>query len=281
LHLTSEVRVHARRQIAVALLSVVVLGCGDTAEPVAVDRTLAIINGTPTGPSYGAVGALFLDYNKDGVIDADDQWCTGTLIAPTLFLTAAHCVYPDADQPLGSQFYVSFAPDLLAKKVKIIAATRYEWDPQFGSSQANLHDLAIVTLPSGAAKGITPARLPAAGALEQLARRGTRFVNVGYGAYEAGNGGTSYGYDGFRRLSISTFMSLQPTWLNLQTNVNATGLGGDCFGDSGGPKFREGDATTIYATVTTGDAVCRATSVSWRLDTPEARGFLGRFVPLP
>jgi hypothetical protein len=269
------------RRSIIALFALLILGCSDATEPVTVDRTLTIINGTPTGTSYGAVGALLLDYNKDGVIDADDQWCTGTLIAPTLFLTAAHCVYPDADQPLGSQFYVSFAPDLLGKKVKIVAATGYEWDPQFGGSLANLHDLAIVTLPAGAAKGITPVRLPAAGALEQLARRGTRFVNVGYGAYEVGKGGSSYSYDGFRRMSLSTFMSLLPTWLNLQTNVNATGLGGDCFGDSGGPKFLEGDATTIYATVSTGDAICRATSVNWRLDTPEARGFLGRFVPLP
>jgi secreted trypsin-like serine protease len=272
--------VRAPTRMVVALVSVLVLGCGDVTEPVAVDHTLAILNGTPTGTAYAAVGALLLDYNRDGVIDADDQWCSGTLIAPTLFLTAAHCVVPASDQPLGSQFYVSFSPNLSANAT-MIAAERYEWDPLFGNSQANRHDLAIVTLPPGAATGITPASLPEAGALETLAQRGTRFVNVGYGATMVGKGGSSFTYDGLRRMSLSTFMSLQPTWLSLLINTSATKLGGDCYGDSGGPKFVEGDATTIYATVSTGDAVCRATSVSWRLDTPEARGFLGQFVPLP
>jgi len=268
-------------RVVVALLSACAIGCVDATEPVEVDSTLGILGGTPTGMSYGAVGALLLDYNKDGVIDADDEWCSGTLIAPTLFLTAAHCVAPDPDQPLGSQFYVSFAPDLSASTATMIAAVRYDWDPRYGASQANLHDLAIVTLPAGAAQGITPARLPRAGALEPLARRGVSFVNVGYGASAVGKGGSFFTYDGVRRMSLSPFMSLQPTWLSLSMNTKATGLGGDCYGDSGGPKFRDGDATTIYATVSTGDAVCRATSQSWRLDTPEARGFLGTFVALP
>ena len=271
----------ALHRVVVALLSTLVLGCVDATEPVEVDSTLGILNGVPTGTSYGAVGALLLDYNKDGVIDADDEWCSGTLIAPTFFLTAAHCVAPGPDQPLGSQFYVSFAPDLSASTATMIAAVRYDWDPQFGNSQANLHDLAIVTLPAAATQGITPAQLPAANALEPLAQRGMRFVNVGYGASAVGKGGSFFTYDGIRRASLSTFMSLQPNWLSLLMNAKVTGLGGDCFGDSGGPKFLEGDATTIYATVSSGDAICRATSISWRLDTPAARGFLGTFVALP
>jgi secreted trypsin-like serine protease len=276
-----EVRVRVLTTVAVVLLSSVLLACGDPTEPVVVDRALSIVNGTPTGTSYGAVGALLLDYNDDGVLDADDQWCTGTLIAPTLFLTAAHCVYPAPDQPLGSQFYVSFASDLSSNQARMIAAVRYDWDPQYGNSQADLHDLAVITLPSGDTRGIVPATLPAAGALEPLATRGTRFVNVGYGATTERKGKAAFTYDGIRRMSLAPFMSLQPTWLVLKINTKVTDLGGDCYGDSGGPKFLEGDATTIYATVTTGDANCRATSVSWRLDTPEARGFLGTFVPLP
>jgi hypothetical protein len=267
--------------LAVVLLSSVLLGCGDAAEPAPVDRTLSITNGTPTGPAYGAVGALLFDYNDDGVLDEDDQWCTGTLIAPTVFLTAAHCVYPDPDHPLGSQFHVSFAPDLAAGNLQTIAAVRYEWDPKYGNSQAKLHDLAIVTLPAAATAGIPPAVLPPAGALERRRARGTLFVNVGYGASTRSRGRPEFEYGGLRRMSRSPFLSLQPNWLRLQINTNATGLGGDCFGDSGGPKYLEGDPRTIYAIVSSGDAVCRATSENWRLDTPAARGFLGRFVPLP
>jgi len=273
--------VRFRNAVTLVLSTSILLGCAGPSEPVAVDRTLPIINGTPTGASYGAVGALLLDYNDDGVLDADDQWCTGTLIAPTLFLTAAHCVYPAPDQPLGSQFHVSFAPDLSANGATTIAAVRYEWHPEYGRSQANLNDLAIVTLPAGAAQGITPAQLPAAGALDELTARGTLFVNVGYGASATNRGRAQFAYGSTRQVSQSTFQSLQPNWLVLQMNTNATGLGGDCYGDSGGPKFLAGDPTTIYAILSTGDAVCRATSVNWRLDTPGARAYLGNFVTLP
>jgi len=37
----------------------------------------------------------------------------------------------------------------------------------------------------------------------------------------------------------------------------------------------------VAATTITGDFVCRATNVDYRLDTPSARAFLGRFVTLP
>ena len=107
------------------------------------------------------------------------------------------------------------------------------------------------------------------------------FVNVGYGTGNSPKGPPAFPYDGVRKSSLSEFGSLRPTWLMLLMNTHATGEGGDCYGDSGGPKFIQGDATTIYATVTTGDFVCRATTVDWRLDTPEARGFLGRYLTLP
>ena len=51
-----------------------------------------IVNGTPTGSTYSSVGALMVDFNKDGVLNGDDEDCTGSLIAPDVFLTAAHCV---------------------------------------------------------------------------------------------------------------------------------------------------------------------------------------------
>ena len=107
------------------------------------------------------------------------------------------------------------------------------------------------------------------------------FVNVGYGTSSTLTGQPQFPFDGVRKFSKSEFMGLRPTWLGLLMNSHATGLGGDCVGDSGGPKFLDGNPDVIVATVTTGDHPCRATSWDWRLDTPEARGFLGQYVKLP
>ncbi len=244
-----------------------------------------IVNGQPTGSLYPSVGALIFDWWEPiGVVNGDDQWCTGSLISPTVFVTAAHCVV-GPDTPRGTQFYVSFAPDLLAKGIKIIKATDYAFDPLYGHDQANLHDLAVIILPASATKGMTPLQLPTAGELDRLAAQGalskTLFVNVGYGSSASRTGPPSFGWDGKRNVSKSEFMGLQPTWLGLLMNTSATGEGGDCYGDSGGPKFLDGQPNKIYATVTTGDVPCRATTWDWRLDTPEARAFLSQFVTLP
>ena len=244
-----------------------------------------IVNGTPTGSSYSSVGALMVDFNKDGVLNGDDEDCTGSLIAPDVFLTAAHCVVDPVYFPPGTQFYVSFAPDLYGKSIKVIKATNVVYDPGYGHDEANLHDEALVFLPKGSTKGMTILRLPPAGALDAMAAKGgltnSIFVNVGYGTSASKTGIPSFGFDGKRNMSESPFMGLQPNWLGLLMNTSATGLGGDCYGDSGGPKFLEGDNLTVYATVTTGDANCRATTWDFRTDTPTARAFLGQYIALP
>ena len=279
-----------RMMFAGTLLSAALFtsACGDVAAPVklrvASNDPGSIVTGQPTGSLYSNVGALLFDFDKNGVIDGDDLFCTGSLIAPDVFLTAGHCVVTPYT-PAGSQWYVSFAPDLYAKSIKVIKATGYVYDPQYGHDQANLHDLALIFLPAGSTKGMTPVKLPRAGALDDMAAKGqlskTMFVNVGYGVSATLTGVPQFSFDGKRNYSLSEFMGLQPTWLGLLMNNAATGEGGDCYGDSGGPKFIDGDNTTIYATVTTGDYNCRATTWDWRLDTPEARGFLGNYVKLP
>jgi len=256
----------------------------DVSAPTPAGAPSYIVNGTPTGAAYASVGALLFDYNGDGIINGDDEWCTGSLISPTVFLTAAHCVISSYTPP-GSQFYVSFSPDLYAKNAKFIKAKSYTYDPGYGHDEANLHDEAVIILRSGSTSGLTPYRLPKAGELDDLAAKGgltnAVFLNVGYGTSASRTGTPSFGYDGKRNWSESEFMGLQPNWLGLLMNTSATGLGGDCYGDSGGPKFLETDPGVIYATVTTGDYVCRATSWDFRTDTPTARAFLGQFVALP
>src|SRR5215218_3771422 len=166
------------------LAGLVATACSDpVAAPVAAGPPSLIINGAPTGNAYASVGALMFDYGGDG-ISGDDEWCTGSLISPTVFLTAAHCVVTPYTPP-GSQFYVTFAADLYSKSAKFIKAVSYTYDPAYGHDQANLHDLAVIILPEGSTKGITPYRLPTRGELDVLSAKGALtdaiFVNVGYG----------------------------------------------------------------------------------------------------
>ncbi|HEX6749675.1 MAG TPA: trypsin-like serine protease [Longimicrobium sp.] len=270
--------------LAVAAALCALAACGESAtEPLrAPQAPRGITNGTPTGSSFGNVGALMVDFDGNGKIEGLDQDCTGSLISPTVFLTAAHCV---EFLPAGYPVYVTFDATLMPAPKHVIAATGWTYDPQYGHDQGDLHDLAVVFLPKRATTGMTPLKLPPAGYLDQLQAQGgltdATFINVGYGISANSRGMPSFGYDGVRKYSFSEFMGLQPAWLGLLQNSNATGQGGDCYGDSGGPKFLDGHLDMVVATVTTGDQYCRATSWDYRLDTPNARAFLGQFVALP
>jgi hypothetical protein len=108
---------------------------------------------------------------------------------------------------------------------------------------------------------------------------------VGYGdrTVTNGPGGKTYGDVDTRYFATGTLNSVTPSWLHLSGNPSH-GDGGTCYGDSGGPNFLGADSTetNIIAAITiTGDAVCRATNVDYRLDTASARSFLGQYVPLP
>jgi hypothetical protein len=268
-----------------AALCTLAAACTDTTTAparAAADGARHIVNGTYTGSAFGNVGALLVDFNGNGKVDGDDEDCTGSLISPTVFLTAAHCVEFLAP---GTQLYVSFEPKLYPTPKTYITATGWTYDPQYGHDQANLHDLAVVFLPKGSTRGITPLKLPPAGYLDQLQAQGglnnTLFVNVGYGVSASRTGIPSFGYDGTRKSSKSEYMGLQQYWLGLLMNESATGQGGDCYGDSGGPKFIDGHTDMVVATVTTGDYNCRATTWDYRLDTGSARAFIGQYVALP
>jgi hypothetical protein len=160
---------------------------------------------------------------------------------------------------------------------KVYAGT-WHADPLYNGAQSDPHDIAVVVLDS--APKITPARLPAAGSLSQLPGD-QQLTSVGYGAYEVTNspGGHQYLYDDVRMVATGTLSAVNPAWLRVSMNP-ATGDGGTCYGDSGGPNFL-GSSNVVAATTITGDAVCRATNVDYRLDTPSARAFLADYVTLP
>jgi len=233
----------------------------------------AITYGVPDRNGHPEVGALLAP-----VAYSDGTWeaCSGTLISPTVFLTAAHC-------DLGvARVAVTFDSVYDAAHGSTYGGTWYG-DPAYSQSQSDPHDLAVVVFDKPI-KGITPARLPAAHSLDSLDGTAT-FTSVGYGAQAVtnGSGGQTFHYADIRYVATGTLNSLNPSWQRISQNPS-TGNGGTCYGDSGGPNFLGSGATEtniVAGTTITGDTPCRSTNVDYRLDTDSARAFLGQFVTLP
>ena len=233
----------------------------------------AITNGAPDGNGHPEVGALLAPHAF-----SDGTWeeCSGTLISPTVFLTAAHC-----DMGLA-RVHVTFDSVFNAATGTVYWGTWYA-DPAYGHSQSNPHDIAVVVFDK-AVKGIAPARLPSLGQLDSL-RVGDGITSVGYGAQSVtmGKGGATFHYADIRYVAAGSVNAMNPSWIRASMNPS-TGDGGTCYGDSGGPNFLGAGPTEtniVAGTTITGDTVCRATNVDYRLDTVSARVFLGQFVSLP
>lgn len=242
----------------------------------------AIVNGTPTGSAnFGNVGALLVDFDANGVINSRDLLCSGSLISQTVFLTAGHCLSFLAQ---GATLYVTFAPDLTVPGFPTITATGFAIDPLYGRGSDPL-DLGVVMVPAGSTAGITPVGLPTAGLLDTLSAqgglRGQDFINVGYGVDASRTGPPAFPFSGRREMSLSPFKSLDKLYLGLLMTEAATQEGGDCYGDSGSPKFIAGNTSMIVALVNWGDSPCRALSKNYRLDITSARTFLSRYVAVP
>lgn len=228
----------------------------------------AITNGTADGNRHPNVGGLV---SPTQYSDGTWVYCSGTLISPTVFVTAAHCGED------GERVAVTFDPDYVDGD-KLYYGTFYS-DPAYPGNSSDSHDIAVVVF-AKEIRDITPALLPEADSLSGLSGSQT-FTSVGYGAYEVTNspGGHQYLYNDVRMVAIGTLNAINKTWLRISMNP-ATGNGGTCYGDSGGPNFLGG--TNIIAAITiTGDAVCRSTNVVYRLDTESARAFLSQYVTLP
>jgi hypothetical protein len=232
----------------------------------------AITYGTPDGNGHPEVGALLAPTPY-----SDGTWatCSGTLISPTVFLTAAHC-----DEGV-SRVAVTFDTAYNAATGTTYWGT-WHADPAYRQAQSDPHDVAVVVL-DDAVGGITPARLPAAGSLSGL-KVGDQFTSVGYGAQSVTiEQGPTFHYSDVRYVATGGLLAVNPSWLRISMNP-ARGDGGTCYGDSGGPNFLgagAGETNIVAATTITGDSMCRATNVDYRLDTATARAFLGQYVALP
>jgi secreted trypsin-like serine protease len=275
---------HSRRLLMVSALALAA---------VLTVRVHAITYGfVDTTNAFGNTGA-FIVKAPDGRIF---PICSGTLIAPSVFLTASHCTifYEQDLAPEGYVAAVSFDNPIpfgnaTSKSTRLVTVTEVVTNPLYNQAQSDSQDIAVLLVDARQTRGIIPAPLPQAGLLDQLAAqnglKNATFINAGYGLQNRVTGGGTPTFEDRnpvpRMFSFSSFDSLNGGYLRLSQNPS-TGDGGTCFGDSGGPNFMDVNGVrTIVAITITGDSVCRSTNVDYRLDTASARAFLAPYVALP
>ena len=254
----------------------------------------AITNGSQdTTNTYSNVGSLvFLD--SDGLYEG---MCSGTLlaagssVAPAQFLTAGHCTATLAAVGIPpSKVFVSFdpkgptptgfAPSGLAyvdpAGVKLIPAAAYATHPAYpaGPSPSGF-DVGVVTLPGPIGNyytGLTAVTLPPAGFLTQELR-GQSVLGVGYGMQAFSPSGLLE-WTGWRNSAAIAVSAVQPSYLHTTENSQASGAGGGCGGDSGGPIFHGGFQVAVFAW---GAVRCDTEGMSPRLDRPDVLDWLSEF----
>jgi hypothetical protein len=257
-------RNHWTAPVRLALLgSLAVVALGE------MQPTHAIINGTVDGNLHPNVGMVVAE--AAGVRFTP---CSGSLVAPQVFVTVAHCLEFVAARG-ATQVWVTFDSQANPDTSTLHPATLYP-NPAYDAHAPDPNDVAVITFATPV--GIPPVALPPPGLLDGVGSD-QLFKVVGYGAYQRvnGEGPTTFLFDRTRRFATSEFNALTPAELRLSMNASR-GYGGASWNDSGAPIFL-GNSTTVAAIV--GWRGTQGSYDGYRLDIPSARAFLSAFVTLP
>jgi len=167
------------------------------------------------------------------IVGSRGNFCTGSLIAPALVLTVAHCVQPGADYKIV-EYDAEKKPQL--KDVKAVAV-----HPAF-QMQAMLNhrataDIALLRL-DAPARGKTPSAL---GAPQMPLLPGAKFTVAGVGVTVRGDGKSGGTIRKADLVATGKPGSLQIRLVDPLTQGTRDGLSA-CTGDSGAPVFEDQDA---------------------------------------
>jgi hypothetical protein len=241
--------------------------------------TMAITTGQPDNGEHPYVGQLifYVPDEEDPRFDDPGSWfnCSGTLVTPTIVITAGHCTFGVGDEGdsttagggTGSGgtdvwFTVSEAADYKglppsANFVPDDNAGRYdawsdffdsnpEWvsgtaypHPEYDDNAFFVHDLGVVVLDEPINLD-DYGQLPTLDYLEQFAggpNSDELFEAVGYGL-EKSRVNLAEGGDSRRKAQVKLInLHSQPadTYAVFSANKGTAHQGGTCFGDSGGP----------------------------------------------
>lgn len=244
----------------------------------------AVRFGEPDGEAHPYVGLLVFD------VGGRPAWrCSGTLLSPTVMLTAGHCTYgaeagrvwfeadvesgiPGNGYPFGGGTSIEFA--------------EIHTHPLYNDAAFYLNDAGIVILSQPVYRD-TYGTLAEIGLLDKLAtRRGLQdrtFTVVGYGLQSVKPTLQSerVRYRGTVQLVDVNGTAGIPAGTSATFTNNpgkGTGPGGTCFGDSGGPIFYQ-DSNVIGAITSYGlNANCAGTGGGYRVDTADDQEWILSFL---
>lgn len=227
----------------------------------------AVTDGALDGEAHPYVG-LMVAQNESG----QALWrCSGTLVSPTLFLTAGHCteapaahveIWFDADVQSGipANGYPSNGD---------VGGTPYT-HPDYDPNAFYVRDLGVVVLDEPVAMSEYGA-LPALNQLDTLQpRRSTTFTAVGYGLQQSFPTAAAW-----KNSAQRVRMVAEPHLIQINGGIvgdfslllsNNANTGGTCFGDSGGPNFL-GDSNVVAGVTSFGlNGTCGGTGGVFRVD---------------
>jgi hypothetical protein len=279
--------------------------------------TIAIL-AVAVSPVYAITGNFVEDFEHPFVglavfYDANGEFlwrCSGSLLSPTVFLTAGHCADTEGGAVTARIYFQQDAGVNYDPATQLDPVTGYPEYCAEGTlgvtcatvSEGNIYNYGFtgsLTIPQTHDLGILildqPIRLdeygqlPEPNFLDQFATsRGTQdilFTASGYGLTykeQIHNGKPNISYRE-RLMAEATLVNLRSAWnagFNLQTNGNGAGKGGTCNGDSGGPVFFGDYSSNLIVGVTSFglNSLCRGTDFAYRIDQPDVLAWIQSFL---
>jgi len=243
----------------------------------------AVTFGELDGEDHPYVGLMVFD------VDGSPAWrCTGTLLSPTVMLTAGHCTFGTSGGRVW--FESDVESGIPGNGYPVGGGTSIEFseihtNPDYNDGAFYLFDVGIAIL-SQPVDLDTYGTLADIGTLDGLkTKRGLQeqsFTVVGYGLQSVK---PTLSQDRVRYRGTVNLIDVSGTAgipagtsVLLTNNPGKHATGGTCFGDSGGPTFW-GDSNVIVAVTSFGlNQNCKGLGGGYRVDTADDQAWINTFL---